>query len=67
MSEHFPPSSPLGIDPSVLTTASLNTLQQVAFRISLGYSEREAGQQLGITTSEVKGRMDVLRDELRGT
>lgn len=47
-----------------LTTASWITLTQVAYPISLGYSEREVARTLGETKRQVEQRLDVLRSEL---
>jgi len=47
-----------------LTTASWVTLTQVAFPISLGYSEREVARELGVPRKQVEQRLDLLRSEL---
>jgi len=57
-------SFPSSIDPMALTTASWVTLTQVAFPISLGYSEREVARELGVPRKQVEQRLDLLRSEL---
>jgi len=52
------------IDRTSLTHEAQWTLTQVAFRISLGFSEREAARDLGMTTAAVKGKLESLREEL---
>lgn len=58
-------SFPSTIDPNQLTPQARWTLEQVAFRISLGWNEREIGIELGLTTAIVKARIVSLREELR--
>jgi DNA-binding CsgD family transcriptional regulator len=47
-----------------LTTASWITLTEVAFRISLGYSEREVAREMGVTRKQVAQQLGELREEL---
>lgn len=49
-----------------LTTSSWITLTQVAFRMSLGYSERDVARQLGQSKGTIEHRLDLLRSELLG-
>jgi len=58
------PSYPSKIEGMGLTTASLLTLQNVAFPLSLGYSEREVAKAQGLTRAQLQAGMDALRDEL---
>ena len=64
MDERALPSS---IDPTVLSTYSLSTLQQVAFRLLPGFNEREIASTLGVRPKDVQARLDELRAELRQT
>ena len=63
-SEPSPSSYPSTIDAMALTTSSLLTLQEVAFPLSLGLSEREVAKQQGKTRRELEGELDMLRSEL---
>ena len=65
-SEPCQASLPSTIDPMALTTASWLTLTQVAFRISLGLSERDVARELGETRRDLEARLDMLREELKG-
>lgn len=59
-------SIPSQIDPMALTTASWLTLNEIAFPMSLGYSEREVARGLGVPKKQVATRLAGLREELMG-
>ena len=56
---------PTSIDAAALTTASWVTLTQVAFRLTLGYTEPQVAREIGVSQKVVSTRLDDLRDELR--
>jgi protein-arginine kinase len=58
-------SVPTSIDAYALTTASWSTLVQIAFPLSLGFSEREVARQLELPLKQIVERLNELRDELR--
>jgi hypothetical protein len=61
---HALSSYPSRIDLSLLSQTGLDTLQQIAFRIYLGFNEREVAKVLHTTVKDVRGRMQQLRSEL---
>jgi predicted metal-dependent hydrolase len=66
MNDHVPSSRPSRIDPMRLTQAAQWTLREVAFRISLGFSEREVAIIHGESTRWVRQRLAKLREEIEG-
>jgi hypothetical protein len=59
-------NAPTSLDACALTTASWITLVNIAFPLSLGFSEREIARQLGLRQKQLVERLDALRDELAG-
>jgi hypothetical protein len=59
-------SVPTTINAATLTTASWITLTQIAYRLALGFNEREVAREIGVTQKVVAARLDDLRDELAG-
>jgi DNA-directed RNA polymerase specialized sigma24 family protein len=54
----------LTIDPNTLTTLGLWTLQEISFRIYLGFTEREIAIILELPLRTIRLRQDQLRSEL---
>jgi len=66
MNGQDPASYPSMRDLTALSPPARWTLREVAFRISLGFSEKEVATIHGQSTRWVRGRMARLREEIEG-